>query len=170
MKHAVWIILGCLGLSAMGALSSRFGLYHLVPDFALIVTVFLGLRREPVPMTLAVVALGYVTGAAAMAPVGLHEMGLLFVALWVYRGSGSFGGSGSFFFGLLCGGMLCVYHLFLYGMLSLVRGDVGFSSWATALLIPSAGVTAVVAVLCYRPMVWLESRVAPTRQVGLSWR
>ena len=170
MKHAIWIILGCFGLSAMTALSARFGIYHIVPDFALIVTVFLALRREPVPMTLAVVALGYFSGSSAMAPTGLHEMGLLFVALWVYRGSGSFGGSGSFFFGLLCAGMLCVYHVFLFGMLTLIRGDVGFSSWATALLLPAASVTGLVATVFYRPMTWIESWVAPTRQVGLSWR
>ena len=97
-------------------------------------------------------------------------MGLLFVAFWVYRGAGSFGGSGGFFFGFLCGGMLCVYHVFLYCMLYLIRGDVGFSSWATGLFIPAASVTALVAMVAYHPMLWLDSWVAPTRQVGLSWR
>ena len=69
MKHLVWVILGCLGLSVMTALAARFGVYHLVPDFAVVVTVFLALRREPVPMTLAVVPLGYFSGCCAFSDV-----------------------------------------------------------------------------------------------------
>lgn len=170
MKHVVWLIVGWLGISISTALSHKILPYHVVPDVALIVAVFLALRREPVPMVLSALALGYFTGRLALAPVGLCEGSLVLCAVWAYRGSGSVDGSGSVFFGMICGAMVCVYHALMFGLLLLVRGEAAFASWATASLIPTAVSTFLVAAFMHRPMEWLDRLVAPAPRSGLSWR
>ena len=170
MKHIVWLILGFFGISMSSALAHKVLPYHVVPDVALIVAVFLALRREPIPMALSALALGYFSGRLALAPVGLCEGSLILCAIWTYRGSGSVDGSGSVFFGMMCGAMVCVYHALMFGLLLLVRGEAGFASWATASLIPTAVSTFIVATLMHRPMEWLERLVAPAPRSGLSWR
>ena len=170
MKHIVWLVLGWLGISMSAALSHKVLPYHVVPDVALIVAVFLALRREPIPMALSALALGYFSGRLALAPVGLCEGSLILCSIWAYRGSGSVDGSGSVFFGLLCGAMVCVYHLLMFGLLLLIRGEAAFASWATASLIPTAVTTFLVATLMHRPMEWLDRLVAPAPRSGLSWR
>ena len=170
MKHIVWLILGFFGISMSSALAHKVLPYHVVPDVALIVAVFLALRREPIPMALSALALGYFSGRLALAPVGLCEGSLILCAIWAYRGSGSVDGSGSVFFGMMCGAMVCVYHALMFGLLLLVRGEAGFASWATASLIPTAVSTFIVATLMHRPMERLERLVAPAPRSGLSWR
>jgi len=170
MKHIVWLIVGWLGISVSAALAHRLLPYHIVPDVGLIVAVFLALRREPIPMALSALALGYFTGRLALAPVGLCEVSLILCSVWAYRGSGSVDGSGSVFFGIMCGAMVCVYHVLIFGLLLLVRGEAAFASWATASLIPTAASTFFVATLMHRPMEWLDRLVAPAPRSGLSWR
>jgi hypothetical protein len=63
-----------------------------------------------------------------------------------------------------------VYHAMIFGLLLLVRGEAAFASWATALLIPTAATTFLVATLMHRPMEWLDRLVAPASRSGLSWR
>lgn len=170
MKHLVWLFAGWLGISASAALAPHVLPYHVVPDVGLIVAIFLALRREPIPMALCALALGYFTGRLALAPTGLCELSLMIVSIWGYRGSGSLDGSGSLFFGFVCGAMVCVHHALMFGLLLLVRGEAAFASWATASLLPTAASTFFVAALCLRPMEWLERLVAPVQRTGLSWR
>ncbi|HET6344738.1 MAG TPA: hypothetical protein VFH51_07385, partial [Myxococcota bacterium] len=124
----------------------------------------------PIPLAFTGMVLGYLVGRQALAPVGLHEIALVLCSVGVYLAAGHLSGSGALFFALTSGVAVVAYHLIIFGLLLWQRGHAGFSSWATALLLPSALATAFVALLCHGPMVWLERRLTQDKREGLAWR
>jgi hypothetical protein len=149
--------------------AARIDAWHVIPDAAVMTVVFLGLRREPLPLALTALLLGHLVGRQALAPFGLHETALTACAVSVYLASGNLRGGGPVYFaivsGVACGG----YHLLLF-LLALASGHAGFSSWATAALVPSALATGLLALVSY-PWMWrLERRLSPEKREGLAWR
>ena len=170
MRAAVWVLLGGLGVSVWTGLGVAWAPGHVIPDVAVIVVFFLGMRLGPVPLCVAALSLGYFVGRQALAPGGLHEAALIGCAVGVYRMSGSFVGGGSLFFGVAAAVVAVLYHSLLFVMVSLVWGEASFSSWATAALIPGAVATGILGALAYRPMSWLDQRLTPKHREGLLWR
>lgn len=154
----------------LSALSSRLVLAHIMPDMAVIVIVFLALRREPVPLVMAALALGYIVGRQALAPSGLHETALVVCAVGVYLVAGNIAGSGGLFFALAAGMAVMFYHVVLFLLIYWQRGSAGFASWAAAILLPSAFCTALAALICHPFMMWLEKRLTQDKREGLLWR
>ena len=141
-----------------------------MPDVAILVTVFIAMRREPMPLTLTALALGYCVGRQALAPVGLHETALVTVAIGVYLAAGNLVGSGGLFFGFTCAVAAMAYHAVVFALLFWQRGSAGFSSWATAILVPSGLATCMAAFICHPFMLWLERRLTQDKREGLTWR
>ena len=88
----------------------------------------------------------------------------------VYLISGNLAASGAAFFAVVAGVAVMGYHVTLYLFAWLVRDSAGFSSWATAALVPSAVATSVLALISYPWMDRLERWLNPERHEGLSWR
>ncbi|OGR08451.1 MAG: hypothetical protein A2341_17310 [Deltaproteobacteria bacterium RIFOXYB12_FULL_58_9] len=170
MRHAVWIALGWLGVTFWTSLAARLSFGHLVPDAAVVTVVFLALRREPVVVTATALAIGYLVGRQALAPVGLHEVALVGCAVIAYLASGHIAGSGPAFLAVASAMGLVAYHVLLYLLLSLGRDQVGFSSWATAMLLPNAVITGVLAFVSYPGLAALERKLTPETHEGLAWR
>jgi rod shape-determining protein MreD len=152
------------------AAACRLNVAHIMPDWPVLVLVFLGIRRDPVGLCAVAVALGYLVDRQALAPVGLHEVSLTVCAMTVYMVSGHLVGSGAIFFAMITTCAVTLHHLLVLALLWWQRGAAGFSSWATALLLPDALATAFVALCLYSPMVWLERRLTQDRREGLVWR
>ncbi len=170
MKNLAWVLLGWTGVVFWSSVGTRIGWYHLMPDAAVMTVVFLALRREPLLVTLTALTLGYLVGRAAVAPIGLHETALVGCAIGVYLASGALTGSGAWFFGIVCGGATMAYHLALYGLLWGARGEPAFSGLATAMLVPSGLVTALLGVVSYPVLNALDRRLTADRHEALSWR
>ena len=170
MRIAVWVLIAWLATSFWTAVASRLGPAHLLPDCAVIVVAFVALRREPIPVVLTAVLVGYWVGRQAAAPIGLHETALVLCAIAVYNVSGQLTGSGGLFFAFVSGSTVIGFHLAVFLLLAWVRGAAGFSSWATALYLPSAIATSLLAWVSYRPMLWLEGRLTVEQREGLQWR
>ena len=170
MRTTVWVLLGALGVSVCTGLGNAWAPSHVIPNVAIIVIFFLGMRLGPVPLCAAALSLGYFVGRHALAPGGLHEAALILCAVGVYRMSGSFIGGGAFFFGIVTAVVAVIYDGLLFSMVYLTWDDASFSSWATALLIPGAVVTGLLAAMIYRPMQWLDGHLTPKRREGLLWR
>lgn len=170
MRTLAWIGLGWFAATFCSAVSTRIPFAHVMPDMAVVVVVFLATRRDPITVVGAAVCLGYLTGRAALAPVGLHELALMVCGIGVYLAAGNLAGSGGVFFTLACGVAVAGYHLAVFGLILWQRGRAGFSSWATASLVPDALVTMVAAVICFPFMQWLEKRLVQDKREGLTWR
>ena len=103
--------------------------------------------------------------------ISLGERGiqtaLLLCALVVYMSSGQIAVHGPQLFAIACGGASIFYHLLTFLLTYWGMEQVGFSSMGTMTLIPSAFVTAIVALLSYHPMAWLESKLLSGRREGL---
>ena len=87
----------------------------------------------------------------------------------LYLASGRLAGGGALFFALTSGAAVMFFHVLLFVLLFVFRTHVGFASWSTALLLPSALATGALALVAYRPMSWLESKLSPVRREGLQW-
>ena len=170
MRTAVWIVLGWMGMTFWTAVAARLAPAHLLPDAAIVVVTFVALRREPIPVAVVALSLGYLAGRQAGAPTGLHEVALVVCAVTVYQISGPLAGEGAVFHALVAGGAATGYHLLTYVLLFLVRGTAGFPGLASALLVPAAMLTALLALISYAPMMWLENRLVPPQREGLAWR
>lgn len=170
MRYLAWIGLGWVGMMLTSAVAARCNVAHVVPDWPVLVLVFLGIRRDPVGLCAVGVSLGYLLDRQALAPVGLHEVSLSVCAMVVYMVSGHLVGSGALFYAMITATGVMLHHVLVWGLLFWQRGTAGFASWATALLIPDAIATAFVALILYAPMVWLELRLTQSRREGLSWR
>lgn len=170
MRNLGWIGVGWIGLIFFSALGARTGGAHVLPDFPVIVVVFLAMRREPVPVALSALALGYLAGRQALAPMGLQEVSLVLVAMGVYLAAGNLSGNGGLFFGFICAVAVMGYHLLLFAMLLWQRGQAGFASWATAVLLPDGLATFLLAIVCHPFMLLLERRLTQDKREGLSWR
>ena len=168
MRTAVWGIVGWLGLCISTAVGFNLGWGYLMPDIPVIVTVFVAMRREPIPMALCAVGLGYLVGRQAGLPTGVGESGMLLCGLVVYRMTGHFAGR-DLFFASVCGGAAIGLQLAIFGLLYTGRGVAAFASDAAAFLVPGGFLTAVVALLLYRPMLRLDGRLQTARREGLSW-
>lgn len=169
MRTAVWIALGWLGVTFWTALSSRLGVGHVMPDAAIVTVVFVALRREPWAVAITALALGYLVGRQAVAPVGLHETALVACAVVVYVTSGHIAGGGPAFFAAASAVAVAGYHVLLFALTVAGRGDAGFSSWATAVLVPDALLTALLALFSHPWMAWLDLKLAPEKHEGLAW-
>lgn len=170
MRTLLWIVLGWIGVTVVTAFEARLQLGAL-PDPAVIVMCFLALRRTPIQVGVVAIALGYLTGRAALAPVGLHASALVFCALAVYAVTGQLVARGAAFYGLVCAATNMLYHLSLYFLVWIGGGIPAFSGWAAALLVPSSMLTGMVAGLVYPLFDWLDQRLSPQERTGvLSWR
>jgi hypothetical protein len=170
MRTLIWILVGWLSVAFWTAVGSRFALGHVIPDMAVITIVFLALRREPIVLAVSAICLGYLVGRQAVAPVGLHESSLVACAVAVYLVAGHLAGSGGFFFAMVSGAAAMLHHAILFLLVYWMRGSAGFSSWATAILLPSGFATFVVSWASYPFMQWLERRFTQDRSEELSWR
>jgi len=169
MSVLVYVVIGWLAMALWTAAGARFAPGHVLPDAAVVIAVFVALRREPVPVTVAALLLGYWAGRQALAPIGLHEAVLVACALTVYMTGGSIAGSGARFFALAAGGTVALYHVLLYLLMSVFGGRAGFSGWSTALLVPSGVATAALAWVCHPLLTALERRLSEDRSERLSW-
>ncbi|MEZ4270128.1 MAG: hypothetical protein R3C68_01425 [Myxococcota bacterium] len=170
MRPIVWIVVGWFGNSLLAALGLRLAPSYVEPSLAVVIVTFLALRREPLLLAVISVAIGYGVGRLDLAPTGLNECALLLTGLGVYVVSGQLAGTGAIFTAFVSGGALVGYHLLLLLFLQVFRGQAEFSSWATALLFPSAMATSILSLLTYRPMLWLDQVLSPSRREGLDWR
>lgn len=170
MNVVVWIGLGWLAVTFWTALGAHLQAGHLIPDAAVVTVVFLALRREPLPLVVAALALGYLSGRQALAPSGLHETVLVLCALVVYFAGGAIAGGGAMFFALASGGAVMLYHLLLFVLGRVGGGELGFTGWTTAALLPSGFVTAALALVSYPAMNALERRLSSEEREELSWR
>jgi hypothetical protein len=170
VRHVAWALLGWLGVTLWTALGARLSIAHLVPDAAVVTVVFVALHRDPLPTFLTALWLGYLSGRAALAPTGLHELVLVACAILTYVGSGRIKGSGALFFAVAAAVVTGCYHLGLYLLLAAVRHSAGFASWAATALLPAALLTGLLALVSYPWMVRLERRLTPEAHKGLSWQ
>ncbi len=121
-------------------------------------------------MCLTALILGHVVGSLALAPVGLHETALTVVGLGAFLISGNLSATGSIYVGCVCLVADVAYHIALVLLLIWQGREVGFSSWATAALLPQAMLTGLWGWMCYTPLVRLDAFLAPRREEGLQWR
>jgi len=166
---AAWVAIGWLGVTLTTALGARLGVSHVMPDAAVVTIVFLAFRRHPAQVVLVALALGYLSGRQALAPVGLHEVALILCALTVYFGAGNLAGSGARFFALTSGGAVMLYHLLVYLLASSLGGRAHFAGWGTATLLPTGLITALLALVAEAPMAAIERRLSPSEHEELSW-
>ncbi len=169
MSLAVYVAVGWLTMAFWTAVGARVTLGHVVPDAAIVVLVFVAMRREPIMVTLTAVGLGYFAGRQALAPIGLHEAVLVACALAVYMTAGNLAGSGARFYALACGGTVMLYHLLLYVVERLIGGAAGFTGWTTALLVPSGIATALLALASHPVLSAIEGKLGADRHEELSW-
>lgn len=158
-----------LYLTLVSAVGARFAPGYVLPDPAVVVVVFLALRREPVVVAGTALAIGYLAGRQAAAPLGLHETVLLSIAVLAYVASGRLAASGALYFAAVCGLMTVLSQLLTALLLWWGLGRVGFSSGATALLIPQAAATCLFALLTHRSLRWLDRRYGDEPHKGLPW-
>lgn len=170
MSVLAYTAVGWLGMTLWTALAAHVAPAHVVPDAAIVTLVFVALRREPIPVTITALILGYLAGRQALAPLGLHESVLVLCAIVVYMTGGSLAGSGARFYALASGGTVMLYHLLLFLFGRIFGGAESFTGLPTALLLPSAVVTAVLALASHPLLVALERRLTADRREELSWR
>lgn len=170
MRLLAWIVVGFVATVLTSALAARLAFAHVMPNLALVVVVFLAVRKEAPEICLVAVALGHGIGLQAIAPAGLHETALTAVALGAFLVSGNLSATG----GLYVGCVACIseiaYHIALVLLLVWQGYEVGFSSWATAALLPQAAFTGLCGWALYRPLERLDESLTPRRTEGLQWR
>jgi len=170
VRLLVWMVLGWLGTVLVSAFAARVQVAHMMPNMALVVLIFLAMRKEAPEICLTALVLGHVLGLMALAPVGLHETALLVVALGAFLISGNLSATGSVYAGCVCILADMGYQVLLALLLVWQGYEVGFSSWATASLLPPALLTGFWGWALYRPLERLDDWLAPRRPEGLQWR
>lgn len=170
MRLFAWIVVGFLATVIMSALAARLPWAHVMPNMALIVVVFLAMRKEAPEICFVAVALGHVVGLQALAPTGLHETALALIALGAFLISGNLSATGSLYVGCVACISDVAYHIALVLLLVWQGYEVGFSSWATAALLPQAVFTGLCGWALYRPLEYLDETLTPRRTEGLQWR
>jgi hypothetical protein len=168
-RTSAWIGLGALAMVFWSAVAARVAPAHVAVNAVVIVVVFTALKREPIPVAITALVLGYIEGRQAGAPTGACETALVFCAVASYMFSGQFAGSGAAFFSFVTGIATMGYQLTLFVLLYAGRGTAGFPSWATAALLPSGLATALVALLSYHAMAWLDGKLTTERRQDLGW-
>ena len=166
----VWWVVGCLGMAVWTAVAAKLGWGHLVPDAALVTAVFAAVHAPLMQATVLAIVLGFSEGQLAGAPIGMHEAGLLVSVVTTYLAAGQLVGEGAIFFASAVAGASLVYHSMLSVLGYLGGRDVFFSHWATALVVPAAFASGVLALVMYRPLRWVDHRLNPRRRTELSWR
>lgn len=170
MRSAIWIPLAWIATAVATAAAEHVLPAHLLPDAAIVAITFLALRCEAIPVALVALALGYLNGRQAVAPVGLHETAFVASSIAVFAVSGRIVGSGALFFAAASGGAVAFYHLALFLLSWLFRSNAGFASLSAALLLPNAVATALLALAVHPLMIRLDQRLSPDRREGLQWR
>lgn len=165
-----WIALGWLGTVLVSALAGRLQMAHLMPNMALVVVVFLAMRKEAPEICVTALVLGHIVGITALSPSGLHEMALMLVGLSAFLIGGNLSATGSIYVGCVCVLADMGYHILLVLLLIWQGHAVGFSSWATAALVPQALMTGFWGWALYGAFEWLDDHLAPRHQEGLQWR
>lgn len=169
MRFLAWISIGWIGMAVLAALSSRVFPAHLQPSWLALVLAFLALRREPVPLALHALCLGYLAGRFALAPLGMMEAAAVITALTVFIASEGIAGRGAPRFAVLAGFAAGVLHFLSFLLTYWGQGNAGFASVWTMLLVFDAAITALAALVVYVPLLWLEKRLSPKVHGGLSW-
>lgn len=170
MRIIVWVVVAWLATAFFTTLAAELPVAHIIPSAAVIVAVFVAMQREPIEVTAIAVLIGYGVGRQALAPVGLHEFALGTVALGVHLIAGHLAAGGRPFFFLISGVATVAYHVLVYALLVVVRGEAGFVNWATAMLVPAGLLTALVAALSHGILVGIERRLVPEQRESLAWR
>lgn len=170
MRFVIWLLCGWLCLVLMTALQTRCDIAHVAADPILILLVFFAMRWSPTTFVPMALALGYCTGRAALAPLGLHELALGIVSVGVCIINGHVAGSGARYFAAAVALAQLAYAVLVCGLLLWQGHRLGFSSWTTALLFPNALLSAALAWLVYRPLMALEAHLSPSIPRGLDWR
>lgn len=169
MRLIVWIFVGWLFTAVVAALHARWHTAHLMPNGALVVVVFLALRRAAPAACVTAWVLGDILGVMAAAPQGLHALALMGVALGCYGVSGRLDATGGGYNALITVAADMAYHLLLVLLLMAQSYPVGFSSWATALLLPQALLSGLLSLACYRLFSALDAWLTPQTAEGLQW-
>lgn len=170
MSSLVWIAIAWIGTCLVTALEAHGGFGYVMPDPIVIVVVYLALRREALQVVLIALALGYLVGRQDLAPTGLQALALGVIALGTQLVAGSLAASGAVFAALVTAAATAAYHALLFALLYGLRGSVGFASWSTAILVPSALLTAFVSILVAPFLNTIEKKLAPDTRASLSWR
>jgi cell shape-determining protein MreD len=169
IRHLAWAGLGFLGVTFWTAVAARVPVGHIVPDAAVVTVVFLALRRDPIPVVLTALVLGYLVGRQALAPVGLHETALTIVSVAAYMVSGRLAGGGAAFCAVATAVATLAYHVLLFLLIAAAGGEAQFSSWVAAALVPASLATGLLALLSYPLLSLVERKLAPEVREGLSW-
>jgi hypothetical protein len=170
MNSLAWIGIAWLASCVMTALRSHGGFAYVMPDPAIVVITFLAMRREALQVVIVALVLGYLIGRQDLAPAGLYPLAMGVVALGTQLVSGAVAVSGVVFAALMTAAATAAYHALLFALLYGLRGNVGFASWATAALFPSALATAVLGLLALPFLAAVEKKLAPDTRTALSWR
>ncbi len=170
MSSLVWIAVAWVGMCLVTALEAHGGFGYVMPDVVIIVIVYLALRREALQVVLIALALGYLVGRQDLGPPGLHPLALGVVALGTQLLAGSIAASGPVFAALVTAAATAAYHALLFALLYGLRGSVGFASFATAILVPAALLTAFAGILVSPLLGAIERRMQPDTRASLSWR
>ena len=169
MNKTAWIALGWFFMVLWSAAATRIGWGHFVPNAALITVAFLGLRGEPKTVVLVALILGYLSGRAAGAPVGLHALTLGVTGMMTYTISGHLKGDGAAFFALSVGAATIFHDMLLYLLATWIGHGAAFASTTYALLFPSAIMNALVALIAAPLMFRVEKTLQTEKREGLSW-
>ncbi|MEO0814333.1 MAG: hypothetical protein AAFY60_15835 [Myxococcota bacterium] len=171
MRNAVWVGLAWFGTVVCTAFASELSVAHVLPEIVVIVAVFLAFEREGPALVASCLAMGYLVGRAAGAPLGLHELALASTALGLQLVIGSITtGGGRGFFTLSVGVATMAYHAIAFLLLLFFRGTASFPTWTSAILFPSAVLTAAIALLAHPLMEKIERRLSPQQRESLSFR
>lgn len=169
MNVLAWL-LGMWGLQLVSnSVAARLGATP-VPDWGVLMLVFLTPRRSPLWIMLLALTWGYLCGQEAGAPVGVYELALTTSAFLVYLLSGSLAAEGHFFYATASTGMWVLLQFILAVLKSLSLGTVNFSILLTSnMFFGSFGVFCFAALL-YPLFVWFENRFVQNDREGLLWR
>ncbi len=170
MRNVVWIVVAWLATVVTTAVAAGLDISHLLPEIVVVVATYLALEREGPALVACCVAMGYLVGRAALAPLGLHELSLAATALGIHLVVGSITTGGRGFFTVTVAVATMSYHALTFLLLLGFRGSASFASWTTAILVPNALLTAAVALVAYPWLEALERRVSAQQRETLSFR
>ena len=168
MKFITWFLAGTIGQTMCNVLANMIP-WNLVPDFCVMVLVFLSAKRDISHLVFLGLFFGYINGRMALAPPGLHEVAFIITTLVVYRLGGQFFVEGRWFFGVQVALSLMLYHASLFILSYAVRGFVGVGSFAAISLVPAGLVNGISAVILYSLFIRIEKVFKQTKQSGLTW-
>lgn len=169
VRALAFIGVAFLMVALISAAAARLAPGYVFPDAAVVVIVFVGLRREPIVVVAIALAIGYLVGNLALSPPGLYETAAVAAGFLVYLVSGHLAGGGALFFAGLCAATTVFMQLLLMLLLYWGLGHAGFASFSTSLLLPQALATAVLGALAFAPLRWLDRRMAPEQRGVLPW-